>query len=131
MQTERIRKAPNPARHRGIRSGREPLDPANAEPNKLREAVYKALSQLSEDDRSQMRDSILAQLEASGVNLRQHLLVLGIPARTAAELNSPDIAKLIRYVRMNEPKAMNALAPLLSGMLNSVAAVGRGAGASA
>ena len=39
--------------------------------------------------------------------------MLGIPARTAEELTAPEIARLIRYVRISEPKVMTALAPIL------------------
>lgn len=118
MQTEQITKTPGRTGNRKNKPPRGVLDLATAEPNALREAVYTALWALDDEERAHTRDSILANLQASGVNLMQQMLVLGIPARTINELTVPDIAKLIRYVRINEPRAMKALVPVLEDFMN-------------
>jgi hypothetical protein len=80
----------------------------------LRDGVRDAFLLLSEDERSLVRDRVLAGLRKAGVHIGQCLLLLGIPARTADELTAPDIATLIRYLRISEPKALAVLAPVLS-----------------
>ncbi|HSB11245.1 MAG TPA: hypothetical protein VLM38_17285 [Blastocatellia bacterium] len=127
MQIERSTKMPSQVRGRRNQRRREALDPANVEPNALRDAVYTALSLLPEDERARVYDRIVADLEKSGVNLRQHIVVLGIPARTIDELTASDIAKLVRYVRMNEPRALKALVPILDELLNQPVELARSA----
>ncbi len=88
-----------------------PPDPdlADCNPEWLRDRVFNALSRLSADKRESMRDRILSDLRKAGVNIASGLVKLGIPARTPDELSPSDIAKLVRYVRINTPGAMNVL----------------------
>jgi hypothetical protein len=79
--------------------------------------VREALSHLSEEERQAAHNGLLLALSRAGVNIGDHLLVLGIPARTAEELTAPEIATLVRYVRINEPRVMTALAPILIDVL--------------
>ncbi|HSB11539.1 MAG TPA: hypothetical protein VLM38_18770 [Blastocatellia bacterium] len=126
MRTGRIKRAPDAAGDRMSRGSQAAFDPLTAEPNVLRDRVCKALSLLAEDERSGVRDRILVDLTRAGLNIGQCLLLLGIPARTADELTAPEMATLIRYVRINEPKAMTALVPVLSEMLTLHPAQSRG-----
>lgn len=130
MRTERIkgvRKFP-----RRDRNQQRPvaIDPATADPGALRDAVCKKLSLLPDYERGLFRDRILGVLETSKVNLRQHLMVLGTTATTAEELTAPEIARLVRYVRINEPKAMGELALVIEELLNLRADLARSATAS-
>lgn len=100
----------------GQRSQQE-VDFATTEPDSLRDSVREAMSGLSEEDRRAANDKLLTALKRGGVNIGQHLLLLGIPARTAQELTAPDVATLIRYVRISEPRAMTALAGVLTELL--------------
>lgn len=90
------------------------LDLGTAEPDSLRNSVREALSRLSEWDRPNVNDRLLSVLENAGVNIGQDLLLLGIPTTVVEELTAPEIATLVRYVRINEPRAMVALVPVLS-----------------
>jgi hypothetical protein len=84
------------------------------EPNVLSDQVRRALFRLAPDDFASVRDQVLAGLEEAGVNIGAALFVLGILARTTAELTPSDLASLIRFVRLNSPQAMRAVASPLA-----------------
>ena len=117
MKKSKTRKAPQSAVGTIDQQFEPELDLANAERELLRNSLRKALSLLSAEERPAVNDKLLTTLKEAGVNIGQQLLLLGIPARTAEELTAPEIATLIRYVRINESRAMMALVPLLSELL--------------
>lgn len=88
-----------------------------AEPDSVRDSVREGLSQLSEEQRRAAHSVLLSALKGAGVNIGHHLLLLGIPARTAEELTAAEMGILIRYVRISEPRAMGAVAPVLVDVL--------------
>src|SRR5215467_12504969 len=94
---------------------------AAAEPDCLREIVAKALSSLAIEQRSAFCTQVLACLEKAGLNVRQAVLMLGLSARKVEDLTSAEVATLIRYVRLTEPKMMKALAPTLAQLLPGTA----------
>jgi hypothetical protein len=93
------------------------LSPAQLEPNSLRDKLYTALSNLSFEDRAATLDRLLGSLRDVGVNVSEGLLMLGIPARTTEDLTPFDMAKLIRYLRINTPKVIEAISTQLTGLL--------------
>ena len=95
-----------------------------AEPDALRDAVCKALSSITIDQRSEFRAKLLAGLRNAGLKVRSCLLMLGVSAGTAADLTAPEIASLIRYVRLTEPKALSAVTELLIELLSSSESTG-------
>ena len=64
-----------------------------------------------------MYEKIFAALKATKVNIGSLLLLLGIPAESSEQLTAPEIGMLIRYLRINDANAMNALIPVLSDLL--------------
>lgn len=114
MKKSRIRKEAEPTAGTSDQRSEPGRELAVAEPDMLRDSVRKGLSELSEEDRLLVYARLLTTLNKAGVNLGQLLLVLGIPARTPEELTAPEIATLVRYVRLNVPTAMAALATVLS-----------------
>jgi hypothetical protein len=92
-------------------------DPIHIEPNSLRDRVYQALSGLTFEERASMSDKIIGGLKGFSVNLRTGLLMLGITARTVSDLTPSDVAKLIRYLRINAPKALEAISSPLRDLL--------------
>ncbi len=125
MRKSRISKEPEPTMGISDQRSQQGVELAAAEPDMLRDSVQRGLSQLSEEDRPHVYARLLTTLNKAGVNLGQLLLVLGIPARTPAELTAPEIATLVRYVRLNEPTAMVALATVLSEFVTTNAEAGR------
>ena len=93
----------------------------NADPDYLRESVRRALLSLSMHERSKAATDVLYGLRKAGLRVRECLLMLGASASTAEELTASEIAALIRYVRLNEPKALQSIATLLMELL-----IGRG-----
>ena len=96
-----------------------PLDPLAAEPNALRDAVCRALLLISIDERSAFHNQLLDELRKAGIRVRECLFMLGASA-TTEELTPPEIAALIRYVRLVDPKAMTAVAGTLINLLMAV-----------
>ena len=95
------------------------VEPLSVEPNVLRDAVCDALSALSLDERSDFRNRLIAELRRAGLSIRSSLLMLGASASTTEELTAPEVASLIRYVRLTEPKAMMAVEPSLKALFSS------------
>jgi|SRR5678815_578205 hypothetical protein len=114
MRERKTKRQPEPTVRTTDHRSQEELDIAAAEPDLLRYAVRLALTQLSDEEWPEVNDRLLGTLKRAGVNVGQCLLLLGIAATTADELTEPDIANLIRYVRINEPKAMALIARVLS-----------------
>jgi hypothetical protein len=117
MRKSLIGKTPEPPVGTTDQRSQQALDLATAEPDLLRNLVRQALSQLSAEELPAVNDRLLTALKEAGVDIGLHLLLLGIPARTAEELTAPEIATLIRYLRINDPRAMTDLAPVLNELL--------------
>ncbi|HXU40259.1 MAG TPA: hypothetical protein VN937_28135 [Blastocatellia bacterium] len=90
-----------------------------ADPDLLREAVFKVFSSLGNEDSAVMRKRLLSDLKRAGLRLRPTLLMLGASASTAEELTAPEIAALIRYVRLTEPGVMKAISGSLGELLGA------------
>jgi|SRR5215471_14015272 len=89
----------------------------NADPDSLGDSVVRALRSLSFIERTNACRRVLDCLSNTGFGVRESLLKLGASARTAEELTAPEIAALIRYVRLTQPNALRAVAPLLTELL--------------
>jgi len=88
-----------------------------AEPDYIRDTICAALSSLPLNQRASIRKRLLADLKKAGVKIRESLLMLGASAKTADELTAPEIASLIRYVRLTKPNVMGAVAEPLEELL--------------
>jgi hypothetical protein len=95
------------------------FDPTTLAPNDLRDRARHALATLAEEERKAAFGRLLAGLAGAGVNVSSSIIVLGIPARRADELTPSDMAKLLRYVRINWPEAIAALAEPLRQLFTS------------
>jgi hypothetical protein len=79
------------------------------EPDCLRDWLVRVLSELSPEEWIAKRDQLLRGLDETGVNVGGSMFMLGIPAKDSEELTAPDLAMLMRYVRINAPNALKAL----------------------
>ena len=95
-------------------------DPVTLTPDDLRDKLRQALALLPEEARTPLYNKLLTGLEEASVNVASALLVLGIPARTPAELTPSDVGKLLRFVRINRPEAIAALAEPLVQLLSTM-----------
>jgi hypothetical protein len=114
MRRQQNRRAPESIQVALERRSQQAEEIQAADSEVLRNAVRQALSELPAEERLSTQDALLLALSSTGINIGHHLLVLGIPARTAEELTAPEMAALIRYVRINEPQGMDKLIPVLS-----------------
>lgn len=89
------------------------------DPEQLRDRVRKALMGLSVIERAAIRDEILDGLYRAGANVAADLFALGIMAKTPSELTPTDVAYLVRYVRINSPERLAAIAEALDKLLSS------------
>jgi hypothetical protein len=104
MRKSQTKKTPEATVDASDQRSQRVFELATTEPDLLRTSVREALSQLSEEERRTAHAGLLAALRRAGVNVGHHLLVLGIPARTVEELTAPEMASLIRFVRISEPR---------------------------
>lgn len=98
-----------------------PFDPLTLQPDDLCNKTQKALSALPEENRESLRDELLTGLTKAGINIASALMLLGIPARTPDDLSPSDMGKLMRYVRINMPEVIKALAEPLARLLSRAA----------
>ena len=127
MRKPKLTNRPEPSARITDHSPQKGLDIATAEPDLLRDSVRVALSGLSDKEWTAVNKSLLDMLKRAGVNVGLCLLLLGIPATTPDKLTEPEIASLIRYVRINEPTAIALIAPVLSEILSRNFEPARGA----
>jgi hypothetical protein len=86
-------------------------------PESLADSVRSALSRIAPERRVGFFNRFLTALRDADVNIGQLMFLLGIPATTLDELTAAEMAQVIRYVRFNDPKAMNELLPVFSDLL--------------
>ncbi|MFY9558136.1 MAG: hypothetical protein WAV20_15390 [Blastocatellia bacterium] len=89
------------------------------------EAATETLSALSADDlKAAVRDGLVAmnmtmredfirtleaEIRRAGLNMRAYLVPLGIPGRSPEDLTPTEVAHLIRFLKLNVPRAMPAI----------------------
>ena len=89
----------------------------SADPDLLRDQVQRALSTICIADRSRLSHVLLNRLEKTRINVGASLLMLGISAASVDQLTPSDMGKLLRYIRINSPAAIEALAEPLNELL--------------
>jgi len=81
----------------------------SVEPNRLRDLVVTSSSLLSEDERKSLNAAVLRDLKKAGVNVGSLTVALGLAATASDELTPSDLGQLLRYVRINSPRALEAV----------------------
>jgi hypothetical protein len=94
-----------------------PHDPWALAPDDLRNQVQRTLSMLGEEDREVWCRRLLDGLAEAGVHITATLFMLGASASSLDELTPSDVGKLLRYSRINTPKAIEVLAGPLTELL--------------
>src|SRR5262249_19655448 len=110
---KRLKKQEHSGHHAndGQTEGREEcdVDPAVMDPDVLRRRVLQAFSMLRSDEAQRLRDDLLGGLTRSGIDVGATLLLIGCPADAPDNVTPPDLAHLVRYVRINRPAALTAV----------------------
>jgi hypothetical protein len=79
-------------------------------PALLKDHLYHALIEMSENDRSTFTRRLFAGFTAAGVNVNNHMLLLGCNANRLLDATANDVALLVRYYRINLPQLLDVLA---------------------
>jgi hypothetical protein len=77
--------------------------------DELKAVVRDGLVGMGMTEREQFIETLEAELRRSGLNMRGYLVPLGIPGRSTEDLTPTEVAHLIRFLKLNVPKAMSAV----------------------
>ena len=77
--------------------------------NDLKSLVRDGLVAMAIADREDFIGALEAELRRAGFNMRSYLVPLGIPGRSPEDLTPTEVAHLIRFLKLNVPRAMNAI----------------------
>ena len=81
--------------------------------DELKDSVREMLFLMEALERRLFIKSLEYEMFRSGLSIGAYLIPLGIPARNAEDLTPNEIGHLIRFFRMNVPKAMSAVGRVL------------------
>ena len=93
------------------------IKPLTMAPDELRDRLRVALSSLSFDEYSKTRENLINGLRRAGANVPALLLLIGAPVSSTGEVLPSDLAHLIRYLRINQPKSISSINELLITLL--------------
>lgn len=91
----------------------EPVGFQDLDADKLKASVHEMLLLMEALERKLFIKTLEYEMFRAGLNIRDYLIPLGIPATRAEELTPNEIGHLIRFFRINVPKAMSAVARVL------------------
>ena len=125
MRVSRIsRRKPAGARRNGngftvdTREATDPgRDPLEMQPDELRDDLRRALSGLSFEGYRTIRKELIDGIRRAGTNVSTALLMIGA-ATSDGEVLPPDMAHLVRYLRINRPESLKPVRALLSRLLD-------------
>jgi len=77
--------------------------------SELKEVVRDGLVAMNTTDRAEFIGTLEAEMRRAGLNMRAYLIPLGIPGRSPEDLTPTEVAHMIRFLKLNVPKAMLAI----------------------
>jgi hypothetical protein len=95
-------------------------NPLSMDPDALRASIRDALRGLPQEQAAPWRDTILDGLANAGLDLDLSLFLSGIIVGRRDELSASDLGHLVRYVRLNRPGVIRAVANELTGLVESL-----------
>ena len=91
----------------------EPVGFQDLDADKLKASVHEMLLLMETLERKLFIKTLEYEMFRAGLSIRDYLIPLGIPATRAEELTPNEVGHLIRFFRINVPKAMSAVARVL------------------
>lgn len=91
----------------------EPAELRDLDADKLKESVQGMLVLMEALERRLFIKTLEYEMFRSGLSIRDYLIPLGILATRAEDLTPNEVGHLIRFFRINVPKAMSAVARVL------------------
>jgi len=79
------------------------------DPEDLKNLVRDQLLLMSKTDREVFVEILEIEMERADFSMRSYLIPLGIPGRTPDELTPTEIGHLVRFLKINVPRAMPAV----------------------
>ena len=95
------------------------FNPRVLEADQLRDKVYHALWLRTADERGAITEALVAALNAAGVDVGATLYLIGILRESVSDLTPLEIAKLLRYLRMNAPQALESVTPTIAALVGA------------
>jgi hypothetical protein len=80
----------------------------------LKSVVRDGLVSMGLSERAEFIKVLSEELKQVGLNIRMYLVPLGIPGRSPDDLTPTEVGHLIRFLKINVPKAMPAVEQALS-----------------
>src|SRR5262245_48912133 len=85
----------------------------NLDPERLKDSVREMLVLMEALERKLFIKTLEYEMSCSGLRMRDYLIPLGILHTTAEDLTPNDVGHLVRFFRINVPKAMPAVLRVL------------------
>ena len=89
-----------------VRRGTPTSGISSLDPDDLKNFIRDALLSLASEDRDDFIDALETEMERANLSMRSYLIPLGILAMTAAELTPTEVGHLVRFLKINVPRAM-------------------------
>jgi hypothetical protein len=83
-------------------------------PDELKNAVRDGLVSMTISDRIGFIEALESELRKLDLNIRAYLVPLGIPGRSAEDLTPNEVGHLVRFLKINVPKAIPAIERAMS-----------------
>ena len=83
-------------------------------PDELKAIVRDGLMLIEQPDREQLTREIEREMNRAGLALRSHLILIGIPAASHAELTPNEVGHFVRFIDMTAPRLMPAIERVLA-----------------
>lgn len=91
--------------------------------DELKDSVRAMLIVMGSIERKLFIQTLQYEMTRAGLSIRAYLIPLGIPAKHAEDLTPTEVGHLIRFLRINVPKATSAVVRVLAAW--QVTATGR------
>lgn len=77
--------------------------------SELKEVIRDGLVAMNTTERAEFIGTLEAEMRRASLNMRAYLIPLGIPGRSPEDLTPTEVAHMIRFLKLNLPKAMPAI----------------------
>jgi hypothetical protein len=83
-------------------------------PDELKNTIRDGLVEMNMSEREAFFETLEGEMRLFGLDVRKYLVPLGIPGRSPEDLTPTEIGHLVRYLKINVPKAMPAVQKAMS-----------------
>jgi hypothetical protein len=95
-------------------------------PDELKSVIRDGLVGMNMSEREAFFETLEGEMRQFGLDVRKYLVPLGIPGRSPEDLTPTEVGHLVRYLKINVPKAMPAVNKAMSRFVAFVEKAGNG-----